>query len=304
TGAPRQAELLLELSVEEEPASEVEEVPGEGIAPAAPDPHVGEALAEREPDPEEEPLQRIGVARADGDTRGDLLPDPRDAQEDRRLHLAEVLRDRLDALREVRRGAGRDRDVHAEELLGDVAERQIREHTVIGRRGEVDARDDDGVREIRPRQHRALWGAGRPGCVHEHRDIGEGALVDEPLEALRLPLCGLAAQALALGERAEPPGAVAAQAPWVGGDDPLQAQADRTRAVVVVGPGVLAPDTESLLAERHVVGALSTASPERGGEGLDRCGHQPAAESGSPRYARSTSGFRLIASGAPSAILR
>src|SRR2546427_790462 len=119
--AAGQAELLLQRPIEEEPAGEVDEVPGERVAPAIPDPHAGQAPADREPHAEEEALERIGVARADRDAGGDLLPDARHAEEDRRLHIAQVLRDCLDALREVRARAGGDRDVDAEELLRNVA---------------------------------------------------------------------------------------------------------------------------------------------------------------------------------------
>src|SRR3989442_15971174 len=84
-----------------------------------------------------------------------------------------------------------------------------------------------------------------------------------------------------------------------------EAEPERARAGVVVGPGVLAPDPEALLAERDVRRALAAAPAELGRERVERGGHQPAtAVSGSPRYARVTSGVRRISSGVPSPILR
>src|SRR5439155_20907604 len=63
-----------------------------------------------------------------------------------------------------------------------------------------------------------------------------------------------------------------------------EAEPERAGAGVVVGPGVLAPDPETLLAEGDVIRALAAASAERGGERLERRGHQPAtAASGWPR---------------------
>src|SRR3989441_5941077 len=270
----------------------------------------------------------------------------------------------------------------AEELLRDVAERQVREDAVVGRRGKALPRDHDGVREIRAGKHRALGRPGRPRRVDEHRRLAEGALIDEALEApgVRLPPKTLD---LLVGD--EPPVAVAAQALGIDVDDPLErgavvgdaerfihlllvlghdearpgvreqvldlggrarrvdahrrradadradlgeeplrpvlrvdrdaiagleaerdeAEPERARAGVVVGPGVLAPDPEALLAQRDMGRALAAAPAERGGERVERGGHQPAtAVSGSPRYARVTSGLRRISSGVPSAILR
>src|SRR3989442_10070906 len=84
-----------------------------------------------------------------------------------------------------------------------------------------------------------------------------------------------------------------------------ETEPERARAGVVVGPGVLAPDPETLLAERDMRRALAAAPAERGRERVERGGHQPAtAVSGSPRYWRVTSGLPRILAGGPSAVFR
>ena len=61
---------------------------------------------------------------ADGDAGIEALPDARHGEEQRRRHLADVVRHRLDALGEIGDGAGAQRQEGGEGALGDVAERQ------------------------------------------------------------------------------------------------------------------------------------------------------------------------------------
>src|SRR3989442_6463481 len=69
-----------------------------------------------------------------------------------------------------------------------------------------------------------------------------------------------------------------------------EAEPERARAGVVVGPGVLAPDPETLLAQRDMGRALAAALAERGRERLERRGNHPATAANSwPRHPRFTS---------------
>ena len=92
--------------------------------------HVGDldpadAVGEAEAELEHQALEAGGVVGLDERDRVQLLPDARDREEDRRLHLAEVLVDRLDRLGEVQHRAGTDHGPGGEDPLGDVAQRQV-----------------------------------------------------------------------------------------------------------------------------------------------------------------------------------
>ncbi len=95
--------------------------------------------------------QRVAIARAleprrvghpDLDRGEHLLPHARDRREDRRLHVAQVLRERGAALAEVDDVAGGGGVDHRAEALGDVAQRQVGEDLVVagGVEGLLEAR--------------------------------------------------------------------------------------------------------------------------------------------------------------------
>ena len=115
----------------------------------------------------------------------ELLPDARHAEEDRRLHLLEVVRHLLDRLGEVDAHAGGDRPVDREHLLGDVRERQVRERrSRSGAMSVSSLRARRGPREVRVREHHALGRAGGARGVDQRRE----AVGLERVDALEEPL--------------------------------------------------------------------------------------------------------------------
>jgi len=126
------------------------------------DPELGRAGADGERPTVGEAARERGVPHPERDRRVELLPDARHREEERRRHLAQVVRDGVDGLGEVDRGARPERIEDAHGALGDVTERQERELLVAL----AQLRDVVGVvdleQDVAMAQHRALRGPGRP----------------------------------------------------------------------------------------------------------------------------------------------
>ncbi len=101
----------------------------------------------------------------------DLLPDPRDAQEEVRAHLAEVLGQLLEALREVDAGPGGEREQVRDDLLGDVGERQVADEAVRAAYGQDLPRLLRDEEEVALGQHHALRLAGGARGVDERGHV-------------------------------------------------------------------------------------------------------------------------------------
>jgi hypothetical protein len=105
------------------------------------------------------------LAEAGVDGGVELLPDARDAEEEGRLDLLEVVGDLLEGLGEVDADAEDGGAVDGEHLLGDVRQREVAEGAVLG--GElVDLADGlDGPHAVAVAEHDGLRRAGGPGGV-------------------------------------------------------------------------------------------------------------------------------------------
>jgi hypothetical protein len=104
----------------------------------------------------------------------------------------QVGRDGLDRLGEVDGDAGPGAEPAAEDPLGHVAQRQVGQHAVAGRRrrcGEAAALDQflDGEVDVRGGQHHALRRAGRAGGVDQGHHVVRPGLVHPPGDRVRVP---------------------------------------------------------------------------------------------------------------------
>ena len=103
------------------------------VAQRAQGEHVGDAAGrESQRRPVRPALEPRGVRHLDLDGGEHLLPHARDGREQGRLDVAQVLRERLAALAEVDDVAGAEAVDDRAEPLGDVAQRQVGEHLVVG----------------------------------------------------------------------------------------------------------------------------------------------------------------------------
>ena len=129
-------------------------------------------------------MNQRGVVAPDQHAGMQLLPDPGHGEEQRRLDLVEVRRDRVDRLGEVEHRAAAHHVPCGEDPLRDVAQRQIGDDQVgrVGHLAVGEARRlvDDGLhreRRVGVGQHRPLRRPGGAGRVDEgHHVIGPGGI--------------------------------------------------------------------------------------------------------------------------------
>ena len=128
----------------------------------------------------------------------ELLPDPWHGEEDRRPARLEVVGHRGQALGEPGLAPGDDLAEVADHALGDVAERQVAEETVLGDEADHGFERVDRPLEVAVGQHGAFGWAGGAAGVHEGRVVAGSDAVGATFDDV--------------GFRLEPGGAVAAQA--------------------------------------------------------------------------------------------
>ena len=121
------------------------------------------------------PVGGVGVGgELGGDAGLDLLPDPRDAEERRRVHLAERAEQLGRVADRVHVAADDLRAVEAEHPLGDVRERQVADrHLRVHQPGRL-LGGDRLVEHVVVGEHDALRVPGRAGRVEDRRRRSPG----------------------------------------------------------------------------------------------------------------------------------